>query len=70
LLAPAATPKEIVSKLEPACEGAAKDEIYATAAKRGGQPPNYYADRATFGARLERDIEAKRRLIARLNLQM
>jgi tripartite-type tricarboxylate transporter receptor subunit TctC len=70
LLAPSATPKEIVARLEGACEGAAKDEIYATAAKRGGQPPNYYADRATFGARLDRDIEAKRRLIAKLKLQM
>ena len=70
LLAPAATPTEIVGKLETACEGAAKDEIYATAAKRGGQPPNYYADRATFETRLERDVEAKRRLIGRLKLQM
>jgi tripartite-type tricarboxylate transporter receptor subunit TctC len=70
LLAPAATPTEIIGKLETACEGAAKDEVYASAAKRGGQPPNYYADRATFGIRLERDIEAKRRLIARMKLQM
>jgi tripartite-type tricarboxylate transporter receptor subunit TctC len=70
LLAPAGTPTEIVAKLESACAGAAKDEIYAGAAKRGGQPPNYYADLATFGARLDRDIEAKRRLIARMKLQM
>jgi tripartite-type tricarboxylate transporter receptor subunit TctC len=70
LLAPAATPKEIVAKLETACAGAAQDEIYASAAKRGGQPPSYYADRATFAARLDRDIEAKRRLIARMKLQM
>jgi tripartite-type tricarboxylate transporter receptor subunit TctC len=70
LLAPTGTPKEVIGKLEAACEGAAKDEIYATAALRGGQPPSYYADRATFGTRIERDIEAKRRLIARLKLQM
>ena len=70
LLAPAATPKEIIGKLETACEGAAKDEVYASAARRGGQPPSYYADRATFGMRLERDIDAKRRLIARMKLQM
>ena len=43
---------------------------YVPAAKRGGQPPSYYADRATFAARLDRDIEAKRRLIARMKLQM
>jgi tripartite-type tricarboxylate transporter receptor subunit TctC len=70
LLAPAGTPAGIVAKLESACAGAAKDEIYASAAKRGGQPPNYFADRATFGSRLDRDIEAKRRLIARMKLQM
>src|SRR5262245_55684218 len=70
LLAPAATPAGIISKLETACAGAALDEVYATAAKRGGQPPTYYADRAMFGMRLERDIEAKRRLIARMKLQM
>jgi tripartite-type tricarboxylate transporter receptor subunit TctC len=70
LLAPAATPKEIIGKLETACESAAKDEVYASAARRGGQPPSYYADRATFGMRLERDIDAKRRLIARMKLQM
>jgi tripartite-type tricarboxylate transporter receptor subunit TctC len=70
LLAPAATPKEIIAKLEAACAGAATDEIYASAAKRGGQPPSYYADRATFAARLDRDVEAKRRLIARMKLQM
>ena len=70
LLAPAATPGEIIGKLEAACAGAAQDDIYASAAKRGGQPPNYYADRATFGLRLAGDIEAKRRLIARMKLQM
>jgi len=59
-----------MGKFETACEGAAKHEIYASAAKRGGQPPSYYADRATFVMRLERDIDAKRRLIARMKLQM
>lgn len=70
LLAPAGTPAEVIRKLEVACEGAAKDEVYAAAAQRGGQPPTYYADRATFERRIERDVEAKRRLIARLKLQM
>ena len=40
-------------------------ERMQAATKRGGQPPQYYADRATFGLRLARDIEAKKRLIAR-----
>jgi tripartite-type tricarboxylate transporter receptor subunit TctC len=70
LLAPAATPKDVIGKLETACEAAAKDDVYASAAKRGGQPPSYYADRTVFGARLARDIEAKKRLIERMKLQM
>jgi tripartite-type tricarboxylate transporter receptor subunit TctC len=70
LLAPAATPKDVIGKLETACEIAAKDDVYASAAKRGGQPPSFYADRTVFGARLARDIEAKKRLIERMKLQM
>jgi tripartite-type tricarboxylate transporter receptor subunit TctC len=70
LLAPAATPPEIISKLESACEGAAKDETYASVAQRGGQPPSYYANREVFAKRLDHDIEAKRRLISRMRLQM
>jgi tripartite-type tricarboxylate transporter receptor subunit TctC len=66
LLAPAATPMPIITKLEAACAGAARDEAYLTAAKRASQPPNYFADRETFRARLARDIEVKRRLIARM----
>ena len=69
LLAPKGTPPEIVAKLEAACEGAAKDELYVTAAKRGGQPEDYYANRATFAARLARDIEAKKNLLARMRKQ-
>jgi tripartite-type tricarboxylate transporter receptor subunit TctC len=68
LMAPAATPKDIVGKLEAACAGAAKDEVYVNAAKAGGQPDTYYADRATFQARLARDIEAKKRLLTRMGL--
>ena len=66
LLAPAGTPAEILSKLESACAGAAKEEAYLTAAKRAAQPPTYFADRATFGQRLTRDIEGKKRLIERM----
>jgi tripartite-type tricarboxylate transporter receptor subunit TctC len=69
LLAPAGTPMPIITKLEAACAGAARDEAYLTAAKRASQPPNYFADRTTFGARLARDIEIKRRLIARMAKQ-
>jgi tripartite-type tricarboxylate transporter receptor subunit TctC len=68
LMAPAATPKAIVAKLEAACAGAAKDEVYVNAARNGGQPDTYYADGATFQARLQRDIDAKRRLLTRMGL--
>jgi tripartite-type tricarboxylate transporter receptor subunit TctC len=66
LLAPAATPKEILAKLEIACAGAAKDDAYVTAAGRAAQPPNHYASREVFATRLQNDIESKKRLIARM----
>jgi hypothetical protein len=44
--------------------------IYASAAQRGGQLPGCYADRVTFGMRLDRDVAAKKRLITRMKLQM
>jgi hypothetical protein len=46
------------------------NDIYAGAAQRGGQLPGCYADRVTFGMRLDRDVAAKKRLIARMKLQM
>jgi tripartite-type tricarboxylate transporter receptor subunit TctC len=66
LLAPARTQPAIVEKLSAACQGAAKDEAYAVSAQRANQPANYYADRESFRARLTRDIEVKKRLLARL----
>src|SRR5215207_911553 len=66
LLAPARTPPAIVDKLSAACAGAAKDEAYAVSAQRANQPANYYADRDAFRTRLQRDIEVKKRLLARL----
>ncbi len=66
LLAPKATPAPIMAKLAAACAGAAKDQTYATIAKRAGQPDNYYADADAFRQRLVRDIESKARVLARL----
>ncbi|CAN0317096.1 unnamed protein product [Phaeothamnion confervicola] len=66
LLAPAATPAPVLSKLASACEGAAKDEVYAIAAKRAAQPANYYADAATFRQRLQRDTERKAAVLERI----
>jgi tripartite-type tricarboxylate transporter receptor subunit TctC len=68
LMAPANTPEAVVAKLAAACEGAAKDAAYAEAAKRGGQPDTYYADRNIFKQRLDRDIDAKKRLLNKMGL--
>ncbi len=67
LLAPAATPAPVRAKLAAACEGAAKDEIYESAAKRAAQPTTYYADAATFRQRLQRDTERKAEVLKRLS---
>ena len=69
LLAPPATPQPILSKLSSACAEAAKDDLYATTAKRAGQPDDYYADAAAFRQRLARDIESKARVLSRLKTQ-
>jgi tripartite-type tricarboxylate transporter receptor subunit TctC len=66
LLAPARTPAEIIAKLSAACEGAARDEVYVTTAKRAFQPTSFYADREIFRARLQHDIEVKRQLLSRM----
>ena len=66
LLAPAGTPAPVLAKLAGACEGAAKDEAYATAAKRAAQPDNYYANAALFKQRLDRDTERKASVLARI----
>src|SRR5262245_10706757 len=69
LLAPSATPQPILSKLSSACAEAAKSDLYATTAKRAGQPDDYYADAAVFRQRLARDIESKARVLSRLKTQ-
>jgi tripartite-type tricarboxylate transporter receptor subunit TctC len=69
LLAPAATPTPVVAKLVQACAGAAKDDIYATVARRAGQPAEYYDDADAFRRRLAGDIASKARVLARLKAQ-
>jgi tripartite-type tricarboxylate transporter receptor subunit TctC len=66
LLAPAATPAPVMRKLVQACAEAAKEEGYATIAKRAGQPDDYYDSAAAFQQRLTRDIESKARVLARV----
>jgi hypothetical protein len=63
------SPEEIIRRAERACEASARDQSYVVAAKNGGQPVTYYADRETFSARLARDIEAKERLSAKMGLR-
>jgi tripartite-type tricarboxylate transporter receptor subunit TctC len=69
LLAPAATSAPVMRKLTQACADAARDETYATVAKRAGQPSDYYADAQAFQQRLIRDIESKARVLARVKVQ-
>jgi len=66
LMAPAATPAPVLAKLSNACAGAAKDDAYATTAKRAAQPNDYYADAAGFKQRLQRDIERKAAVLTRV----
>jgi tripartite-type tricarboxylate transporter receptor subunit TctC len=68
LMAPTRTPEPVIARLADACEGAAKDEAYVKAAKAGGQPDNYFADRKIFGERFARDVTAKDRLLTKLGL--
>jgi tripartite-type tricarboxylate transporter receptor subunit TctC len=69
LLAPAATPAPILTKLATACEGAAKDDGYAGVAKRAAQPADYYSDAASFRHRLTLDIAIKARVLKRIKTQ-
>lgn len=66
LFVPVGTPAPIVAKLAGACAAAAKDTIYANVAKDSAQPADYYADAATLAQRLQRDIDAKARVFARV----
>lgn len=69
LMAPAATPAPVIARLASACAGAAKDEAYATTAKRAAQPDDYYGDAAAFSQRLKRDIERKAAVLTRVKTQ-
>ena len=69
LLAPTGTPQAVMAKLSSVCADAARDQIYATIAKRAGQPDDYYDDAASFRRRLTQDIESKARVLARLKAQ-
>jgi tripartite-type tricarboxylate transporter receptor subunit TctC len=69
LMAPAATPAPVIAKLANACAGAAKDEAYATTAKRAAQPDDYYSDAAAFSQRLKRDVERKAAVLKRVKTQ-
>ena len=66
LFAPSGTPAPVVAKLAAACAGAAKDDNYANTAKNAAQPADYYADAAMLQQRLNRDIEGKARVLARV----
>jgi tripartite-type tricarboxylate transporter receptor subunit TctC len=67
LFAPAGTPAHVVTKLAAACAAAAKNDAYVNAAKNAAQPADYYADAATLRQRLDRDVEGKARVLARVS---
>ncbi|MFN9152541.1 MAG: tripartite tricarboxylate transporter substrate binding protein [bacterium] len=66
LMAPAGTPAPLLARLAEACTAAANDVAYRAVAERAAQPPNFFDTAAGFRARLERDISAKARVLARL----
>ncbi|MCA3099827.1 MAG: tripartite tricarboxylate transporter substrate binding protein [Rhodocyclaceae bacterium] len=66
LMAPAGTPAPLLARLSEACTAAANDTAYRAVAERAAQPPNFFDNAAGFRARLERDISAKARVLARL----
>jgi tripartite-type tricarboxylate transporter receptor subunit TctC len=66
LFAPKKTPRRILTKLGSACAGAAKDESYASAAKRAAQTDDYYSDANSFRQRLQRDTERKAEVLRRV----
>jgi len=66
LFAPQKTPRRILTKLGSACAGAAKDESYASAAKRAAQTDDYYSDANSFRQRLQRDTERKAEVLRRV----
>jgi tripartite-type tricarboxylate transporter receptor subunit TctC len=66
LMAPAGTPAPLLARLSEACTAAANDAAYRAVAERAAQPPNFFDNAAGFRARLERDISAKARVLARL----
>ena len=70
LLAPAGTPLAVRQRIEAACAGAARDEGYREAARRGFQPDEPYAGMDAFGAAIRRDVEEKGRLLRALNLRV
>ncbi len=64
LLGPANLPAEVKRKLSEACRAAALGETYARLARAIAQPLDYFADSATFAARLDKDVDDKARLLA------
>lgn len=68
LFAPKGTPAEVIARLSQACEGAAADPQYVAAAKAAFQPDDYFANAEVFGQRLQKDIEDKARLLAKINV--
>ena len=68
LLAPAGLPADIKTRLDDACKIAVKSEPFQKLVKRTLQPADWFADSAGFAANLNKDVEAKRKLLTSLGM--
>jgi len=69
LFAPAGLPAAIRATLAAACEAGMADPAYREAARRGFQPAELYLGPEALAARLQRDVEAKARLLRGITLE-
>lgn len=68
MLAPAGLPAAIKTRLDATCKAAVQSEAFQRIVKRTLQPADYFQDSAGFAANLEKDVEAKRRLLTSLGM--
>lgn len=66
LFAPAGAPKEVKEKLEAACKAATASPRYLETAKKALLGQQLFADSSTFSAKLAKDLEDKKRVLATL----
>ncbi len=68
LFAPAGIPADVKRKLDDACKAVMSGDAFKLIAKRTFQPSDYAADAVGFKANIDKDVEAKRRLLTALGM--